>query len=79
MKNSKKGFTLVELLVVIAIVAILSTVAIIGYTSFMKKADLSNDQAFIAQANTTLHILHAIFHTIKPYPSLPLQNRATSS
>ena len=54
MKNTKKGFTLVELLVVIAIVAILATVAIIGYTSFMKKAALSNDQAFITQANTTL-------------------------
>ena len=54
MKNTKKGFTLVELLVVIAILAILATVAVVGYTSFLKKADLSNDQAFIAQANTTL-------------------------
>ena len=54
MKNTKKGFTLVELLVVIAIVAILATVAIIGYTSFMKKADLSNDQSAIAQMNTAL-------------------------
>ena len=54
MKNSKKGFTLVELLVVIAILAILATVAVVGYTSFIKKANLSNDQAFSAQANTTL-------------------------
>ena len=54
MKNTKKGFTLVELLVVIAIVAILATVAIIGYTSFLKKADLSNDQSAIAQMNTAL-------------------------
>ena len=54
MKNSKKGFTLVELLVVIAILAILATVAVVGYTSFIEKANLSNDQAFVAQANTTL-------------------------
>ena len=54
MKNTKNGFTLVELLVVIAIVAILATVAIVGYTSFMQKANLSNDQAFVTQANTTL-------------------------
>ena len=54
MKNTKKGFTLVELLVVIAILAILATVAVVGYTSFIEKANLSNDQAFVAQANTTL-------------------------
>ena len=41
-KNTKKGFTLVELLVVIAILAILASVAVVGYTSFIKKAD---DQA----------------------------------
>ena len=54
MKNTKKGFTLVELLVVIAIVAILATVAIIGYTSFMDKADLSVDQQVVEQLNTAL-------------------------
>ena len=54
MKKTRKGFTLVELLVVIAIVAILATVAIIGYTSFVKKAELSNDQAAVTQMNTGL-------------------------
>ena len=54
MKNTKKGFTLVELLVVIAILAILATVAVVGYTSFIDKANLSNDQAAIAQMNTGL-------------------------
>ena len=41
MKNKKKGFTLVELLVVIAILAILATVTIVGYTSFIQKANES--------------------------------------
>ena len=54
MKNTKKGFTLVELLVVIAIVAILATVAIIGYTSFIDKANLSVDQQAVEQLNTAL-------------------------
>ena len=54
MKNTKKGFTLVELLVVIAIVAILATVAIIGYTSFINKAEESNDRTFVAQLNTVI-------------------------
>ena len=54
MKQTKKGFTLVELLVVIAILAILATVSVVGYTAFITRANLSNDQAFIAQANTTL-------------------------
>ena len=54
MKHSKKGFTLVELLVVIAILAILATVSVVGYTSFIAKANLSNDQSAIAQANIAL-------------------------
>ena len=44
MQKKKKGFTLVELLVVIAILAILAGVSVVGYLSFTKKANLSNDQ-----------------------------------
>ena len=54
MKHSKKGFTLVELLVVIAILAILATVSVVGYTSFIAKANLSNDQATITMINKVL-------------------------
>lgn len=52
--KKRRGFTLVELLVVIAILAILATVSILGYTSFTKKAKLSNDKAYVAQVNLTL-------------------------
>lgn len=52
--RSKKGFTLVELLIVIAIVAILATVSIIGYTSFIDKANQSVDEQAIAQINKAL-------------------------
>ena len=45
MNRNKKGFTLVEMLVVIAIVAILSTVAVVGYTTFVEKANESNAEA----------------------------------
>ncbi len=55
MKNkTKKGFTLVELLVVIAILAILATVSVVGYTSFIAKANLSNDQTTIGMINDNL-------------------------
>ena len=55
-KNSiRKGFTLVELLVVIAIIAILSTVSVIGYTSFIKKAAISNDNALVTQINSLIN------------------------
>ena len=54
MKQTKKGFTLVELLVVIAILAILATVSVVGYTSFIMKANLSNDQTTIAMINKVL-------------------------
>ena len=53
MKQTKKGFTLVELLVVIAILAILATVSVVGYTSFITKANISNDTV-IARELTTL-------------------------
>ncbi len=52
--RSKKGFTLVELLIVIAILAILATVAIVGYTSFIDKANQSVDEQAVTQINTAL-------------------------
>ena len=52
MRNNKnKGFTLVELLVVIAILAILATVSVVGYTSYIKNAEISNDQNLAGQLN----------------------------
>ncbi len=62
-KKTKKGFTLVELLVVIAILAILATVSVVGYTSFIDKANLSNDQSTIGMINRNLE---AEFVTDKP-------------
>ena len=59
-KKMKKGFTLVELLVVIAILAILSTVAIVGYNSFTEKARISNDKGLVTQLNTLLQADEAL-------------------
>lgn len=53
-KFKKKAFTLVELLVAIAIVAVISTVSVVGYTSFIKKADISNDETLVRQLNSFL-------------------------
>lgn len=53
-KKAKKGFTLVELLVVITILAVLATVSVIGYKSFTKKAQISNDISLTTQMNTIL-------------------------
>ena len=51
-----KGFTLVELLVVIAILAILSSVAVVGYTAFIKKAE---DAKIDAEVKNVQNILDA--------------------
>ena len=60
MRNNKnKGFTLVELLVVIAILAILATVSVVGYTSFIKSATVSNDENIAAQLNKFLAAFEA--------------------
>ena len=53
-KKTKKGFTLVELLVVITILAVLATVSVIGYRSFTKKAQISNDMSLVTQLNLAL-------------------------
>ena len=52
--NTRKGFTLVELLVVIAILAILATVSVVGYTSFINRAEDSNAQTEAHQVQTTI-------------------------
>ena len=59
-KNTKKGFTLVELLVVIAILAILSSVAVVGYTAFVKKAD---DQAAATEVESIATIIEPATYT----------------
>lgn len=55
--NTKKGFTLVELLVVIAILAILATVSVVGYTSFIERANVAADQNEVTQLNHFLAVL----------------------
>lgn len=50
-KNSKRGFTLVELLVTISILAVLATVSVVGYVSFIEKANLARDKAIVDQLN----------------------------
>ena len=55
MKKTQKGFTLVELLVVIAILAILSTVAVVGYTSFINRAEKQAAETEMAQIETVIN------------------------
>lgn len=52
--NTRKGFTLVELLVVIAILAILATVSVVGYTSFINRAEKSNAETEAHQVESTI-------------------------
>ena len=54
MNNTKKGFTLVELLVVIAILAILATVSVVGYTSFIDRANQSTAMQELTQVRAAL-------------------------
>lgn len=61
MQRRKKGaFTLVELIVVIAIIAILTTVAIVGYNVFIEQANLSADNQTLASMNRILQTHTAV-------------------
>ena len=53
--NTRKGFTLVELLVVIAILAILATVSVVGYTSFIARAEKSNAETEAHQVQSAIN------------------------
>ena len=65
MKKTQKGFTLVELLVVIAILAILSTVAVVGYTSFINRAEKQAAETEIAQIETVINNAFIINDEVK--------------
>ena len=52
--HNHEGFTLVELIIVIAILAILSSVAVVGYSSYVKKANAQADKTLVADIKNTL-------------------------
>ena len=49
--RAKKGFTLVELLVTVSILAILATVSVVSYTSFIKNSAIEADESLVKQLN----------------------------
>ena len=49
--HNHEGFTLVELIIVIAILAILSGVAVAGYSAYVTKANKAADEALIHEIN----------------------------
>ena len=54
--HNHEGFTLVELIIVIAILAILSSVAVVGYSSYVTKANKQADQTMIAEIKNALQL-----------------------
>lgn len=53
------GFTLVELIIVIAILAILSSVAVAGYSSYIKSANNSATESFLNEVKTHVVLANA--------------------
>ena len=52
--HNHEGFTLVELIIVIAILAILSSVAVVGYSAYIKKANQQADRLLVKQVEEAL-------------------------
>ena len=56
--HNHEGFTLVELIIVIAILAILSSVAVVGYSSYVEKANKQADQTLVAEIMNALTLAY---------------------
>ena len=56
--HNHEGFTLVELIIVIAILAILSSVAVVGYSSYVTKANKAADETMIAEIQNALMLAY---------------------
>ena len=56
--HNHEGFTLVELIIVIAILAILSSVAVVGYSSYVKKANMQADKTLVAEIANALMLAY---------------------
>ena len=56
--HNHEGFTLVELIIVIAILAILSSVAVVGYSSYVAKANMQADKTMVADIINTLTLAY---------------------
>lgn len=57
--HSRLGFTLVELLITITIIAILSTIALVSYTSFIKNSRDAKRQSDLKLMQSALEQYHA--------------------
>ena len=51
-----EGFTLVELVVVIAILGVLAGVATVGYSGYVKKANMAADETLLSTLNTAFAV-----------------------
>ncbi len=56
--HNHEGFTLVELIIVIAILAILSSVAVVGYSAYVEKANKQADLLTIKQVEEALMLAY---------------------
>ena len=56
--HNHEGFTLVELIIVIAILAILSSVAVVGYSAYIKKANQQADRTLISEVKSALELYY---------------------
>lgn len=64
----RKGFTLVELLVTISILAILATLSVVSYTSFIKNSAIEADESLVKQLNIFTDV-YLVKHYANSYSS----------
>lgn len=61
-----RGFTLVELLIIISVVAVISSIAIVGYTPFQKRSASAATQAALDQARSRLELYNGLERDYPP-------------
>lgn len=75
MRSKIKGFTLIEVMIVVAIVALLASIALPAYTTYITRGKLSEAQSTLQAMRTEAEQFFQDNRTFVAYPCAPTDTR----